>query len=506
MLKTNVIAGTSAFDAGAQATVILLEQGQAIESVDAQNIDQSLKGIKLLLAQDKFEGKVGQLAAFPFVKDEQVNYIMVAGLGKVGKDGNRDIEKYRRTLGSIIKLCQKHKIASVALLAPNSSQYPGDLAYLIQQTVITARMASYAFDAYRTDVDRKVFKNIELRLVVAQESLEQAQKAVVYGVAVSDGVNAARHWIDLPPSALWPESFANEAREIAKSGGLKITVFDEKQAEEMGMGGLVGVSRGSDRDCQLVVMEYHYSDDAQTLAFVGKGITFDSGGLSLKPPSSMETMKEDMSGAAAVFASMQALATLKPEVNVICIAPLSENLPSGKATKPGDILKFYNGKTAEVLNTDAEGRLVLADALSYVIKQYKPDAVIDLATLTGACAYALGPFYSALLSQHESFSDSVKQAGSRSGDHVWALPLDDDYSQAIKSDVADIKNIGNRKILAGTITAAHFLKNFVGDTPWVHLDIAGTAFDVPGRSYYRNGATGAGVRLLVDLAMNWGKS
>ena len=190
-------------------------------------------------------------------------------------------------------------------------------------------------------------------------------------------------------------------------------------------------------------------------------------------------------------------------MNVIGVAPLAENLPSGKATKPGDIITFYNGKTAEVKNTDAEGRLILADALSYTAKQYKPDAIIDIATLTGACAYALGPFFTGLMSQDDELVDEIEDAAERTGDRVWRLPLHDDYKKAVQSDVADLCNIGSPKYMAGTITAAHFLKAFVGDTPWAHLDIAGTAFDVPDMPYYRTGATGAGVRLLIALAMNW---
>ena len=252
-------------------------------------------------------------------------------------------------------------------------------------------------------------------------------------------------------------------------------------------------------------MEYKTTKkDAPTIAFVGKGITFDSGGLSLKPANFMEDMKEDMSGAAAVIASMSAIAQLKPEVNVLALTPICENLHSGKATKPGDIIRFYNGKTAEVRNTDAEGRLVLADALAYAVQHYQPDFIIDLATLTGACAYALGPFYSGMMGKHQDYMDKVEQAGERSGDRVWPLPFSDDYKVAIKSNVADICNIGNPKYRAGAITAGFFLSNFVGTTPWVHLDIAGTAFDVPDISYYRSGnATGVGVRLLVELAMHW---
>jgi Leucyl aminopeptidase len=270
------------------------------------------------------------------------------------------------------------------------------------------------------------------------------------------------------------------------------------------MGGLAAVGRGSDQDCQMVILEYKAKrKNAPTIAFVGKGITFDSGGLSIKPALNMETMKDDMSGAAAVITTMEVLAHLKPDVNVVALAPLAENLPSGKATMPGDIVTFYNGKTAEVRNTDAEGRLVLADALSYAVKHYKPDAIIDIATLTGACAYALGPFFTGLMSQHDTLVKDIEISAQRSGDRVWRLPLHDDYQIAIRSDISDMCNIGAPKYMAGAITAAHFLKHFVGQTPWAHLDIAGTAFNVPDLPYYKQGATGVGVRLLVDLAMHW---
>ena len=214
-------------------------------------------------------------------------------------------------------------------------------------------------------------------------------------------------------------------------------------------------------------------------------------------------MKEDMSGAAAVLATMEAIAQLKPKINVIGVLALAENLPGGDALKPGDIVRFYNGKTAEVRNTDAEGRLVLADALSYAVKHYKPTAMIDVATLTGACAYALGPYYTGLMSPDDALAKAIKVAGESSGDVVWRLPMTADYRRAIRSQVADICNIGTEKIMAGAITAAHFLEHFVGDVPWAHLDIAGTAFNVPNLPYYRPGATGVGVRLLVELARSW---
>jgi leucyl aminopeptidase len=308
----------------------------------------------------------------------------------------------------------------------------------------------------------------------------------------------------MPPSQLTPVALADKAEAIAKKHGLGCTIFSEEQIIKMGMGGLAGVSAGSENDCKLVILDYKCSKkDAQTIAFVGKGITFDSGGLSLKPASGMENMKDDMSGASAVISTMEALAQLKPDVNILGVAALAENMPSGKATKPGDILRFYNGKTAEVRNTDAEGRLVLADALAYVAKEYKPDAMIDLATLTGLCHYFFGPFYSALLSNNKKLQDEIVRAGTCTGERVWPLPYDDDYKQGITSHIADIQNTGKESIRSGTITAGHFLEHFVGDIPWAHLDIAGTSFETPMLPYCDKGATGVGVRLLIDLAQHW---
>ena len=257
---------------------------------------------------------------------------------------------------------------------------------------------------------------------------------------------------------------------------------------------------------RLVILKYSPQKNAKslpTLAMVGKGITFDTGGLSIKPATAMETMKDDMAGAAVVLGVMRVIAQFRPNINVIALAPMAENMPSGSAHKPGDIIRFYNGKTAEVKDTDAEGRLILADALSYAVAIYKPDAIIDIATLTGSCAAALGPFYAGLLSQSEELTAKVQESAQRSGDRVWRLPMDNDYKVAIKSHIADMSNIGTMQIKAGVITAAFFLKEFVGSVPWVHLDIAGTAFGVPDITYLRPGASGFGIRLLVDLIMNW---
>lgn len=459
--------------------------------------------LKSLMHDREFTGDAKSVLVVPVSGHKHVKNLMFVGLGKKDADKYMTLELYRRAVGTMVRNADRVNAKSVAVELPSVKRLGVDTQEAAKETALTAQLAAYYFHEYHTD--KKQHHAVVFELVIVDEDTKALNAGIKEAEIIAQATNLARHWIDTPPCDLTPPHLADEAKKIAKIYDLKITTFDEKKVNDMGMGGLAAVSRGSDRDCQLVIMEYHCGKkNAPTIALVGKGITFDSGGLSLKPAQHMETMKEDMSGAAAVIATMQAIAQLKPKVNVIGVTPLSENLPSGKATKPGDIVRFYNGKTAEIKNTDAEGRLILADALSYAVKHYKPDAMIDIATLTGSCAHALGPFFTGLMSQHDDLAKQVQDAGKRTGDRIWPLPFHDDYKPAIKSVVADICNIGSPTYRAGAVTAGFFLQNFVGDVPWVHLDIAGTAFDVPDLPYYRTAsATGVGVRLFVDLLMNW---
>ncbi len=461
-----------------------------------------LPDLLMIMKQRKFTGKLMDTLVLPMNIKDKIVYCIFVGVGK--HDAETRIENYRRAIGHTLKQVMACRGESVALHLMSARLFGVKPQYLAKQVTIALNMAAYHFNDYITTKKSKGSEVYEVTLCVDAKHKKEITQGIKEGECIADAVNKARHWVDLPPSILTPPHLADKAKEIAKRHELGIKVFAEKQINKMGMGGLSAVSRGSDLDCYLVILEYRAKKkNAPTVVFVGKGITFDSGGLSIKPSVHMETMKEDMSGAAAVIATMGALAQLKPDINVIGITPLSENLPSDKATKPGDIACFYNGKTAEIKNTDAEGRLVLADALSYAVKHCNPDAIIDVATLTGACAYALGPFHTGLMGNNEDLIDAIYEASEISGELVWRLPMGDDYKQAIKSEVADMSNIGSPKIMAGAITAAHFLQNFVDDVPWAHLDIAGTAFNVPNIPYYRPGATGVGVRLLVELAMNW---
>jgi leucyl aminopeptidase len=461
--------------------------------------------LEMAVKQRGFSGRAGSSLILTGSRNGKGVYIILLGLGDV-KAKQIKVEAYRRAIGQLVRIAETHKINSLGLSLPDPARLGLSYKRLAQETSTILHKASYHFDEFITVPDKKLSWKFEAVLVAPQEGLEDARFGNDQGICIAEAINTARYWCDLPPSNLTPPVFAQYAQDIADHYGLKATIFDKKDIIKMGMGGLEGVARGSMHEPRLAILEYKAPRaDAPTLALVGKGVTFDSGGLSIKPAQAMETMKDDMAGAAVVLATMKVIAQFKPDIHVVALAPMAENMPSGTAIKPGDILRFYNGKTAEVKNTDAEGRLILADALSYAVKHYKPDAIVDLATLTGACAHALGSFYAGLLSQHDELSHKIEKASKHSGDRVWRLPMDNDYKPAIKSDVADICNSGNPTYKAGAITAAFFLQQFVDEVPWVHLDIAGTAFGVPDMSYLRPGATGFGIRLLIDLIMHWHK-
>lgn len=466
---------------------------------DLKTIAQDLiPDLESLLKKHEFTGKAQSSFIVHMTHNKETVCLILLG---IGKQGDKNVETYRRALGSLVRAAEQYQCKKITVELPEASFFDINWQDVGQETAVVTMMAQYYFDEFFKE---KKVKQFDFTLIADEKNKDDLQKGLDDGSIIGDAVNKARHMIDMPAEHITPTELAARAKQVAKERGLKVTEFKEAEIIKMGMGGLAAVSKGSDRDCHLMILEYtSEKKNAPTLAFVGKGITFDSGGLSLKPAQYMETMKEDMSGAAAVLEAIDALAQLNPSVNIVVAMPISENLPSGKATKPGDIIRFYNGKTAEVRNTDAEGRLILADALSYVEKHYKPDAMIDVATLTGACAYAFGPFFTGMMSQHPDLEKKVQEAANRTGDRVWSLPFHDDYKPAIKSKVADICNIGNPAYRAGAITAGFFLQHFVETTPWVHLDIAGTAFDVPDISYYRAGATGAAVRLLIDVARNW---
>ena len=327
--------------------------------------------------------------------------------------------------------------------------------------------------------------------------LDFLEKGRIIGYAVNYSRDLGNH----PPNIMTPEFMANMTVDVVNnSEHMKATIIDIKDFEKMGFGSFYGVAKGSVLPAKMILVDYRGGKKSdQPLALVGKGLTFDSGGISLKPPTKMDEMKFDMCGSGTVLGVMKAVSELQPKMNIIFAIGATENMPGANAQRPGDIVKAYNGKTIEVLNTDAEGRLVLADVLSYVVDKYKPEAMIDFATLTGAVLIALGDRASGIMGNNEELISLVKNCSDNTGERVWELPLWKEYSKDIKSNIADIKNLGRGR-LAGTISAGVFLKEFVGDTPWVHMDIAGTAWGPKEPSYMpKNGATGVAVRLIYNL-------
>jgi len=326
------------------------------------------------------------------------------------------------------------------------------------------------------------------------EALAQAARV---GQALGTGENFARTLQQRPGNLATPEHLAGAALQLGEETGLRVTILGPREMEKERMGALLSVAQGSDQEPRLILIEHHGGAEGDPpLVLVGKGLTFDSGGISIKPAQGMEDMKFDMSGGAAVLGALQAVAELQLSLNVVGVVPSSENLINGRATKPGDVIRTRAGKTVEVINTDAEGRLILADALHYAAERYAPRAMVDCATLTGACVVALGNQAMALLGTDEALMKNLQEAGERSGERCWPLPLWDEYRKQLDSPVADLKNVGGRG--AGTITAALFLKEFVGEVPWAHLDIAGTAYGEPRAPWHRPGGFGVPTRLLLE--------
>lgn len=476
------------------------------ESDEIKKIEQYYPNLKQVLLKHKFEGKIEDSFLLTINKDKKLIQLIFVGIGKLDGSWNTELENLRRAIGISVKLIKKYEINESVINIVHEKIYDQDFDQIIKQVVIAATLADYEFTKFKSD--KKGKEEIKLFICPGQESKKSFVQNLNIGSIIGQATNFARTLCDLPANILTPKVLAEKAKQIADEEGISYKIFGQKKAQELGMGGFLAVDSGSEQDGQFIVLEYStVKKDAPTIALVGKGVTFDTGGVSLKPSSAMTGMKFDMSGAAAVISTMKAICKLKPDVNVVAIAPAVENMPSGKACRQDDIITFMNGKTAEIKNTDAEGRLILADALCYAEKFYNPDVIIDLATLTGACVVALGHFFTALMTKDENLKSQLQRFGWITGDRVWPLPLYDDYKQAIKSEVADIANTGLRKYGAGTITAGFFLSNFVEKSKWAHLDIAGTADGVPGISYLNShGSAGAGVRLLIEFILNYKKN
>ncbi|MDX3524834.1 leucyl aminopeptidase [Streptomyces scabiei] len=463
------------------------------EAVD-KAYDGKLAGLLETLGASGAEGEVTKL---PAPSGFKAPLVLAVGLGAVPeKDGAFGAEALRRAAGAAARALSGTKKAAFAL--------PVADADAVGAVAEGALLGAYSFDAYKGNAKDPKAKDAKGPLadvvLLGAKPRDKAHKAAAErATAVSEELNRARDLINTPPNDLDPEAFAAVAQTAAKEHGIKVTVLDEKALAKGGYGGILGVGAGSAATPRLVQLSYTSSKAKKHLAFVGKGITYDSGGISLKPAGHNETMKCDMSGAAAVFAAVVAAARLKLEVNVTGWLALAENMPSGSATRPGDVLRMYSGKTVEVLNTDAEGRLVLADALAKASED-KPDAIVDVATLTGAMMLALGNRTFGIMANDDAFRSAVHEAAEESGEPAWPMPLPDHLRKGMDSPTADIANMGER--YGGGLVAGLFLKEFVGEgITWAHLDIAGPAFNEGGPfGYTPKGGTGTAVRTLVRLA------
>jgi leucyl aminopeptidase len=463
--------------------------------------DKVLNGaISELIKQGEIKGKPGEVTVIHSLGKIPAGRVVIVGLGK-SKELTQD--RIRIVMAEVSRELRKKGIKNIATTvigAGTNNVTPQASAQAITEGAI---LGLYIFQRHLTGEAETI--NIEQLDIVVKDTAEKAavQRGVNDGKILAEAANLARDMVNEPANFMTPADMAKEARKVADKWGLKVEVLEREQMKKLGMGALLGVAQGSQQPPKFIVLRYSWnSASVFDVALVGKGITFDSGGISLKPSENMGDMKGDMAGGASVIAAMSAIAQFKPKVNVMAIVAATENLPSGTALKPADIVTAMNGKTIEIITTDAEGRLTLADALSYANKQ-GVKCIVDIATLTGACVTALGDVTTGAFTNNQGLIDKVVAAGAEVGDKIWQMPMFEEYKEQNKSDIADLKNTGGR--MAGAITAALFVGEFAGETPWVHLDIAGTSLLDKSKGYYGKGATGVPTRSLVKLVLSLDK-
>ncbi len=440
-----------------------------------------------------FRGREGEILFIPLL--DEPNFI-ICGLGKTAET---DRESFRRASSSVIALCRDKMIGEINYLLPDIEKFPEEDALL--SLAEGASLSNYEFIRYKTPGTESKFSFVE-KLGFCS-SVKNAPSILKKTGTISENALLCRDLVNDITEKASPLLIASEAKKLAKLKNMSCTVYGKKELEKMKMGLLLAVNKGSKVPPRLVVLKYRGNPGSKkSIACVGKGITFDSGGMNLKPSGHMETMRMDMAGAAAVLYTLKTAAELGLKKNIYGVMPLTENMLSNDSYRPGDVFRSYNGKTVEVGNTDAEGRLILADALAFTEDKLKPDCIIDMATLTGACIVAFGETVAGLLSNSDDLAETISEAAEVTGEKVWRLPLFKDYEEPLKSDFADISNIPSKKE-AGTIAAATFLKNFVTRSCWAHIDIAGTAWYSAPRGYIPRNATGYGVRLLTEVIERW---
>ncbi len=449
-------------------------------------INQSLKDM---------EGKLGRFSIIPLPGKKPAQRILLAG---IGKKENLTKDTIRNISGKIAQKARELKLNEFSIIAPPS--FVIDQISSVSQIIEGSKMALYKFDKFKAV---KAEKSPDLTIVVFKS--KKILQTIKTSEIIADGTIFTKSIANLPPNECTPSTLADFAKNMSKKNKMKCNIISKLELKKKGFGGITAVGKGSKNEPKLIVLEHNRGKrNEKPIVLVGKAVTFDTGGISLKPGAAMDEMKFDKCGGCTVLGIMKAVSELKLPINIVGIVPSVENMPDAEAYRPGDIVKLFSGKTAEILNTDAEGRLILADALSYGEKHYSPKVIIDFATLTGACIVALGNNVAAIVSNDEKLALKIKDASKKTTEDVWELPLTQDFMDMIKSDVADMKNVGIGRA-AGTITAAAFLKNAIEKTPWVHVDIAGVAWTQTAtkeKSYNPKGATGFGVRLILDYLQN----
>lgn len=484
-----------------EAVVVpLYEDAKELQGTTALLDKQSGGLIKEIIDRNDFEGKHLQVSVVYTKGDIPAKRIVLVGMGK---KTDFTMDKLRGAYATAARHVRSLKLKEFST-SLDFVYADKPLDQIIQAVVEGVFLGLYQFTPFKT-VDRDKITEIKEFILVEEkaETYNNILPAAKEAEIISNAVYFTRDMVSHPGNMMTPTDMANEARKVSMRKNVKLTIFDEAKIKKIGMNALAGVAKGSDEPARFIILEYlGGKKTAPVIALVGKGLTFDSGGICIKPPEKMDEMKSDMAGGAAVMGAIMAASDLKLKVNVVGLIPATENLPGGKACKPGDILKSLSGQTIEVVNTDAEGRLIMADALTYA-GRYKPAVIVDLATLTGACIIALGNHVTGMMGTDDKLKQKIKDAADATGEKVWELPLWEEYHELIKSDVADYKNTGGRP--GGAITAAAFLSKFVGNYPWVHLDIAGPAWLTENKPYIPKGASGVGVRLLVQFLKDWQK-
>jgi leucyl aminopeptidase len=490
-----------------EALVVGLFEGNQALSGLAQDVDAAANGLVTgVLQAGDFKGKPNQTLVL-YAPNTSFKRLVLVGLGK---DGELTLEKIRNAGGKAATAVRDLGVKNLTVAVPgveasrwNPSEGRFDMATAAQAVAEGALLSLYQMNEFRTK-DLEEIKDVEAVTFWAPDGGDQ--DAIAAGVqtakALWESITLVRNLVARPGNVVTATVLADEAQRELSAVGVKVTSYDKAQLTQMKFGGLLSVNQGSVEEPRFIVMEWNGGKAGEApIAIVGKGVTFDTGGISIKPSEGMDKMKYDMAGAAATIGIMRSVAALKLPLNVVGLVPATDNMPSGNAIKPGDVITSYSGQTVEVLNTDAEGRLILMDAITYAVKDLKAKAVIDMATLTGACLVALGTEAIGVLGNNQELVDRFLVAGDKTGDRGWQMPMWKEYNDMLRSDIADMKNIGGRE--AGTITAACFLGRFAGETPWVHLDIAGTAWTEKDKPYRPKGPTATPVRAIVELLRTW---